>query len=154
MSLWLTRHFSVEHLTVSETAERLGIDNTPANDSLDNLRRLAEGLEQVQTLLGAPIEISSGFRCNELNRAVGGATASQHTQGMAADFTCPAYGSPIEIAAAIRASGIAYDQCILEFNRWVHISFAPAPRGRMLSIYNGEEGYLDGLIDPEGNPVA
>ena len=73
---------------------------------------------------------------------------------MAADFTCEPFGSPLEIAAAIRSSGITFDQCILEFNRWVHISFAPESRGRILSIYNSADGYLDGLIGPDGNPVA
>ncbi|MBM3345003.1 MAG: peptidase M15 [Betaproteobacteria bacterium] len=150
----LTDHFHLAHLTASETAERKGIANSPLPEHVDNLRRLAAGLEQVQALLGHPLEISSGYRCAELNRAVGGTDASQHTLGMAADFTCPQFGSPVEIVAAIQASDIPFDQCILEFGRWVHISFSSSPRGRVLSIHDSGEGYLDGLRDADGNVLA
>jgi zinc D-Ala-D-Ala carboxypeptidase len=150
----LTDHFHLAHLTASETAERKGIANSPPPEHVANLIRLAAGLEQVQALLGHALEISSGYRCAELNHAVGGTEGSQHTLGMAADFTCPPFGTPIEVAAAIQASGIAFDQCILEFNRWVHISFTPSPRGRVLSIHDSGEGYLDGLRDADGNLLA
>jgi zinc D-Ala-D-Ala carboxypeptidase len=150
----LSPNFALALLTQSETAVERGIDNTPPQEVLDNLRLLAAGLEQVQALLGAPLEISSGYRSPDLNAAVGGAQSSQHCQGLAVDFTCPEFGSPIEIAASIRDSGIRYDQCILEFNRWVHISFSPEPRLRALSIYDPKEGYLVGLWDPDGNKVG
>jgi zinc D-Ala-D-Ala carboxypeptidase len=61
-------------------------------------------------------------------------TTSQHMTGQAADFISPGFGSPAEIAAALRDSGIEYDQLILEFGRWVHISFAPKPRHMALII--------------------
>jgi len=150
----LTANFLLTHFTASETAERSAIDNSPPPDVLANLARLAAGLEEVQALLGAPINISSGYRCPGLNRAVGGSATSQHVLGMAADFTCEAFGTPIAIAAAIQASDIAFDQCILEFNRWVHISFSPSPRGRVLSIYDSREGYLEGLRGTDGNLIA
>lgn len=150
----LTENFSLAQLTFSETAEQKGIDNSPPPDVVGNLRRLANGLEAVQTLLGMPLDISSGYRCPELNRAVGGSPTSQHTQGLAADFVCADFGTPLDIAATVRDSGIEFDQCILEYGRWVHLSFSAAPRGRVLSIYNGHDGYLDGLRDAEGNVVA
>ncbi len=150
----LTENFCLTQLTASETATREGIDNAPPPDILDNLARLAAGLEAVQALLGEPIEISSGYRCPDLNRAIGGSPTSQHVLGMAADFTCEGFGTPITIATAIQASDIAFDQCILEFNRWVHISFSPSPRGRLLSIYDSREGYLEGLRDSDGNLIA
>ena len=150
----LTDHFTLEQLTCSETAERDGIDNTAPLEVIDNLRRLAEGLEAVQALLGAPLEISSAYRSPALNRAVGGSPTSQHSQGLAADFVCSEFGTPMAIAAAIQASDIEFDQCILEYGRWVHLSFSATPRGRMLSIYDSEEGYLDGLRDADGNRVA
>jgi len=150
----LTPNFSLEQLIYSETAERERIDNTPGTDVVDNLRLLAEGLEQVRILTGYPLEISSGYRCPELNRRVGGAKTSQHTLGLAADFTCAEFGPPVDIIKAIRGSGIEFDQCILEYAKWVHISFSRTPRGRVLTIYDPKEGYLDGLRDKGGKQIA
>lgn len=150
----LTRNFSLEQLIYSETAQRERIDNTPGPDIVKNLRLLAKGLEQVQVLTGFPLEISSAYRCPELNRRVSGAISSQHTQGLAADFTCPEFGPPVDVIKAIRNSGIDFDQCILEYAKWVHISFSTAPRGRVLTIYDPEEGYLEGLRDEGGNQIA
>ena len=150
----LTPNFSLEQLIFSETAEREGIDNTPGAEIMDNLQRLAQGLERVQALIGFPLEISSGYRCLELNRRVGGASSSQHTLGLAADFICPAFGSPVDIIQAVRASDIVFDQCILEYAKWVHMSFSSTPRGRILSIYDSKQGYLDGLWDPAGRRIA
>ena len=150
----LTPNFSLEQLTHSETAQRERIDNTPGPDIVENLRRLAEGLEQVRILTGFPLDISSAYRCPELNRRVGGAKTSQHTQGLAADFTCAAFGPPADIIKAICDSGIDFDQCILEYAKWVHISFSKAPRGKVLSIYDPAQGYLDGLRDQGGKQIA
>jgi zinc D-Ala-D-Ala carboxypeptidase len=150
----LTRNFSLEQLICSETAKRERIDNTPGAEIVDNLRLLAQGLERVQNLTGFPLEISSGYRCPELNRRVGGANTSQHTQGQAADFTCAEFGPPVDIIKAIRASDIEFDQCILEYAKWVHISFSKTPRGKVLTIYDPKEGYLDGLWDQGGKHIA
>ena len=150
----LTPNFTLAQLTRSETAGRDGINNAPPEDIIPNLQRLAESLETVQTLLGSPLHISSGYRCAELNRAVGGTSASQHIDGLAADFTCPGFGSPLDVAVAIQASDLVFDQCILEFGRWVHLSVSTMPRQRVLTIYNSRDGYLDGLWDPDGRQVA
>jgi zinc D-Ala-D-Ala carboxypeptidase len=150
----LTRNFSLEQLIYSETAERERIDNTPGPEVVDNLRLLAQGLEQVQLLTGFPLEISSGYRCAELNRRVGGEKTSQHTQGQAADFTCAEFGPPVDIIKAIRDSDIEFDQCILEYATWVHISFSQTPRGKVLTIYDSKKGYLDGLWDQGGKRIA
>lgn len=120
---------------------------------MPNLRRLARGLDEVRRLLGHRLRISSGYRCPELNAAVGGARASQHCEGLAADFECPAFGTPLEIAVAIQRSTIAFDQCILEFGRWVHVSFSDAPRRRVLTIYDDGAGYREGLVDAAGRRV-
>jgi hypothetical protein len=150
----LTQNFSLEQLIYSETAERERIDNTPGADLVDNLRLLAEGLERVRMLTGFPLAISSGYRSPELNLRVGGANISQHTRGLAADFTCAEFGPPVDIIKAIRDSDIEFDQCILEYAKWVHISFSKSPRGKVLTIYDPKDGYLDGLRDKDGKHIA
>jgi hypothetical protein len=150
----LSPNFSLRDLTCSETADLTGIDNTPPPGIVENLKRLAAGLEAVRALLGAPLEISSGYRCPALNEAVGGSSTSQHMQGLAVDFACAAFGTPLEVADAIRRSGMDFDQCILEYGRWVHLSFSDAPRRRVLTIYDDEKGYVAGLWDEEGKLIA
>ena len=136
----LTPHFTLEEFTFSQTAARKGIDNTPHEGILDNLCVLANGMEDVRNLLNAPRHVSSGYRCPALNDALGSKRTSQHVQGLACDFTANAYGSPDIIFADIITSDIPYDQVILEFDRWIHISFVEdggTPRKQAL-IINGE----------------
>jgi uncharacterized protein YcbK (DUF882 family) len=134
----LTAHFTLEELTASETAERNGWDNTPNEQELANLGRLAALLEQVKEVLaGKPIMISSGLRTKKVNDAVGSKDSSQHRIGCAADFKVPGM-TPDEVVKAIVASGIGYDQVIREFDRWTHISIPNSinfsPRGQALII--------------------
>jgi hypothetical protein len=118
----LTPHFTLEELTASETAERNGWDNSPNDQELANLTRLADFLEQVKVVLnGKPIMISSGLRTKKVNDAVGSKDTSQHRIGCAADFRVPGM-TPDQVVKAIIASGIGYDQVIREFDRWTHIS--------------------------------
>jgi hypothetical protein len=136
----LTPHFTLEEFTFSQTAARKGIDNTPHEGILDNLCVLANGMEDVRNLLNAPIHISSGYRCFALNDAIGSKPTSQHVQGLACDFTASRSGTPEIIFADIITSDIPYDQVILEFDRWIHISFVEdggTPRKQAL-IINGE----------------
>ena len=150
----LSPNFSLSDLVRSETAEERGIDNTPPPEIVENLRRLAAGLEAVRSLLGGPLSISSGYRCAALNEAVGGSSTSQHLQGLAVDFECPAFGTPLEVADAIGRSALEFDQCILEYGRWVHLSFSDAPRRRLLTIYEDDKGYVAGLWDEQGRLIA
>ena len=134
----LTAHFTLEELTASETAERHGWDNTPNDQELANLKRLAGLLEQVKEVLaGKPIIISSGLRTKKVNDAVGSKDTSQHRIGCAADFRVPGM-TPDEVVKAIVASGIEYDQVIREFDRWTHISIPNSinfsPRAQALII--------------------
>jgi zinc D-Ala-D-Ala carboxypeptidase len=118
----LSENFSLEELTASETAARKGIDNTPSEEVIDNLKRLAAALQEVRALLNhRAILVSSGYRSPELNQAVGGSATSDHCKGLAADFICPSYGTPNDIVRAIAASGLSFKQVIREFDRWVHL---------------------------------
>lgn len=120
----LSEHFTLEEMTFSEAAARKGLDNTPDEFSLDNLQHTAECMEQVRDLLAHPININSAYRSPEVNKAVGStAKKSQHMSGQAVDFTCRGFGTPRDIVEAVVASDIDFDQIILEFDRWVHISF-------------------------------
>jgi zinc D-Ala-D-Ala carboxypeptidase len=137
----LTRHFSVREFTYSETAVRLHIDNSIPYELWQNAVRTCEGLESVKHALGGvPIFLSSGYRCPALNAAVGGSPTSDHMKCDAADFTAPAFGSPLAICRAIAANPIIMarvDQLIHEYGRWVHISFGARRRGQLLTIEKG-----------------
>lgn len=118
----LSRHFELEEFLVSEVAARLGINNTPTSGIHLRLERLAETMDEVRDLLGHPVIITSGYRSDALNRAVGGVHTSDHIKGLAADFICPRYGPPAAVARRIQDSPIRFRQLINEFNRWVHIA--------------------------------
>ena len=129
----LTPHFTLEELTITDHRT---LDNTPNETELANLKRLAEFLETVKTVLGGkPIMVNSAFRSKAVNDAVGSKDTSQHRIGCAADIRVPGI-TPDEVVKAIIASGIGYDQVIREFDRWTHISIpnAGAPRKQALII--------------------
>jgi zinc D-Ala-D-Ala carboxypeptidase len=120
----LSEHFTVEELTVSETAARLGLDNVPQGEALANLTRLAGFLEEVRALVDAPILINSAYRAPDVNRSVGGAKTSQHCLGLAADIRVPGM-TPDQVVRLIKGSGLVYDQLIREFESWTHVSIPP-----------------------------
>jgi len=126
INMLLSPHFSLDELTVTDHRE---FDNTPNSSEINNLKRLAEMLEEVKTLLGGkPIMVNSAFRCKQVNDAVGSKDTSQHRVGCAADIRVPSM-TPDEVVKAVIASGIAYDQIIREFNSWTHISVPNNPSG-------------------------
>jgi zinc D-Ala-D-Ala carboxypeptidase len=130
----LTQHFSLEEFTHSQTASRLGIDNDLPIALKAAAIRTCQGLEQVRIVLNAnAIHISSGYRCKALNDAVGSKDSSQHMKAEAVDFTSP-FATPRRIVETIIDSDIDYDQIILEFDSWVHISFAERNRFQALII--------------------
>ena len=131
----LTEHFTLEELTHTDHRE---LDNTPNNAELENLKRLAEFLEELKTLLGGkPIMVNSAFRSKAVNDAVGSKDTSQHRIGCAADIRVPSM-TPDQVVKAIITSDLAFDQVIREFDRWTHISIpnepARAPRKQALII--------------------
>ena len=126
----MTPHFTLDELTASETAERNGWDNTPNEQELANLQRLAEFLEDVKEALGGkPIMVSSGYRGKQVNDAVGSKDSSQHRVGCAVDIRVPGL-TPDQVVRAIIASGIGYDQIIREFDRWTHVSIPNTPEAK------------------------
>jgi uncharacterized protein YcbK (DUF882 family) len=134
----LTPHFTLDELTASETAARNGWDNSPNDAELENLKRLADFLEQVKVVLGGkPVMINSAFRSKKVNDAVGSRDTSQHRIGCAADIRVPGM-TPDQVVKAVIASGIGYDQVIREFDRWTHISIPnsvdTSPRKQALII--------------------
>jgi uncharacterized protein YcbK (DUF882 family) len=115
----LSPHFTLDELTHTDHRQ---YDNTPNDAELENIKRLAEFLEEVKTVLGGkPIMVNSAFRSKQVNDAVGSKDTSQHRIGCAADIRVPSM-TPDEVVRAVIASGIGYDQIIREFDRWTHIS--------------------------------
>ena len=133
----LSPNFSLEELTHSEIAERLGLDNTPDETVKANLVRLAKMLEEVRRILGRPIMVNSAYRSPKVNEAVGSKPTSQHCIGCAADIKVPGL-TPDNIVKEILKTNIEFDQLIREFDSWVHISipnkFADKPRKQVLII--------------------
>ena len=127
MTTLLSPHFSLEELTHTDHRE---FTNEPNDFEKNNLKRLAELLEQVKTLLGdKPIMVNSAFRSKQVNDAVGSKDTSQHRVGCAADIRVPSM-TPDEVVKAVIASDIPYDQIIREFDRWTHISVPNDPVGK------------------------
>lgn len=143
---YLSPHFSYEEMTVSQTATRYGIDNTPSPVTLGHLRETCRQLETVRSLLGHPLHISSGYRSQKLNARIGGAPTSAHCSGYAVDFICPQFGSPLEVCKAIERAQIKFDQCIEE-GAWCHLSFAPTFRQQFLTakFTDGTATYTGGI---------
>jgi putative chitinase len=127
----LSEHFTLEELTHTDHRE---LENIPNETELANLKRLAEFLETVKSVLGGkPIMVNSAFRSKAVNDAVGSKDSSQHRVGCAADLRVPSM-TPDEVVKAIIASGIGYDQIIREFatptgGGWTHISVPNDPSG-------------------------
>lgn len=121
----LSEHFDLEEFTFSPVAIRLGIDNTPPLDAEEALDDLCyHTLEPIRQALDKPIHITSGYRNEALNKAIGGALRSQHCRGEAADFTVEGM-SVDDVYQWIKANPIVFDQLINEFDgSWVHISYS------------------------------
>ena len=134
----LSENFTYDELTRSETAARHGFDNTPNEGEVDNLKRLAALLEEVKKAVGGkPVMINSGFRSKQTNDAVGSKDTSQHRLGCAADIRVPGM-TPRQVVEACIEAQVPFDQIIVEFDSWTHISVANTPdaalRGQKLII--------------------
>ena len=122
------KHFKIEEFTYSITAQHLGIDNTPSKEAVTNLERLVSRvLDPLREAWGSPIIVTSGYRCEELNKRVGGARTSYHLRGMAADIR-PRNGLVDKLYALIehlyvtRRMGIT--ECYIDHRKgYIHIAY-------------------------------
>ena len=137
----LSRNFSLQELTKSDTAIRKGIDNEPNADQVDKLKALCENiLQPVRDHFGR-VKVTSGFRSPELCAAIGSSVNSQHAKAEAADFECVGVDNA-ELADWIHRE-LPYDQLILEFytpgepnSGWIHCSFTEGmPRKQFLHAF-------------------
>lgn len=122
----LSEHFKLSEFIKSSTASAKGIDNTPSVSVINNLRNLCEQvLEPLRQYFNSPIVIGSGYRCPQLNKAVGGVTNSQHMTGEAADLHLPSTAIGREWMKWIMME-TDFDQCIFETadkkRFWIHVS--------------------------------
>lgn len=133
MSTNLSEHFTVEELIYSDTGVAKGIDNTPTEEALANLKWLCSKiLEPLRHKLGKPIHINSGYRGEELNKEIGGVKPSQHCLGEASDISVSGMSAQELFDFIINETDLPFDQIILEFPdseiSWVHISYT---RGKL-----------------------
>ena len=122
----LTKNFSLEEMYRSDTARRCGIDNKPQTEEVVvNLRALCtEVLQPLRDHLGKPVVVSSGYRCKDLNKKVGGVENSQHLKGEAADSKVRDREELVDVMRYIMDE-TDFDQLIREKSgstEWVHVS--------------------------------
>lgn len=144
------KYFTYEELTRSETAIRRDIDNSPSKAVKARLSALVEHiLDPIREHYGKPVIVTSGYRCPELNRAIGGSTTSDHCAGAAADFTVAGV-SNYEVCEWIR-DNLDFRQLIYEFGEsgWVHCSYLDLHNGKSILSATRSKGrtvYLAGLV--------
>jgi hypothetical protein len=130
----LSEHLDLSEVTRSNEAKRKGISNMPTPEHIENFKKLAENIfEPIRKHFGVPIMISSGYRSKELNKAIGGATTSQHLLGQAIDIDMDGTSKGVTnkmVFDYIKAN-LNFDQLINEFNyAWVHVSYNPTGKQR------------------------
>lgn len=132
----LSKNLALAEVTRSETAKRKGISNMPTPEHIENFKLLAEKVFQpIREHFGVPIHISSGYRSAALNKAIGGASSSQHCSGEAIDIDMD--GTSITNAAVFNyiKDNLEFDQLIWEFGTdtnpdWVHVSYESTGKQR------------------------
>jgi len=149
----ISKHISYKEATRSATALRLGIDNKPNEYELQNMEMVAKKVfEPLREAVNAPIKINSFYRCEELNKAIGGSSKSQHCQGRAIDID-DIYGhvSNAYMYYYIK-DNLDFDQLIWEFGTndspdWVHVSYVDEDSNRKRCLRaikeNGKTKYID-----------
>ena len=145
----ISKHFSLQEMINSGTASRLGLDNTPNEEQIENLKALCENiLEPLREYYESrPVSISSGFRSEKLSEAIGSSSKSQHCKGEAVDFEISGFDNK-NLASHIK-NNFDFDQLILEYyedgisdSGWIHVSFKKDGTNRKESLTkNKGEGY-------------
>lgn len=141
----LTEHFTLQEMLRSQTATRMDFTEQffPDVFVVTCLEILCENiLEPLRIAIGKPIQVNSGYRCQRVNRLIGGAKGSQHTLGQAADIQVEGMTN-MEIISAIKKLDLPVDQCIEEFGQWVHVSHRANYRNEFLKAekLNGKTIY-------------
>ena len=151
----LTENFTLSEMTKSETALRHGLDNTPGDAEIANLKRLAENvLQPIRNHYKRGVKVNSGYRAPDVNAAVGGSKTSDHCRGQAADIEIPGVANA-DLAEWIK-DNLKFTQLILEFytpgvpdSGWVHVSYDPGNLKKQVMTAmreNGKTVYKPGLI--------
>ena len=132
------KYFSIAELTKSSTAIKKKINNTPTKEVENNLNQLIDNiLDPLREAWGQPIIVGSGYRCEALNKAVGGAAHSQHKLGQAADIHTKSDSAEDnkKLFELIKQLKLPFDQLINEYKYiWIHVSYSPRNRRQMLNI--------------------
>ena len=136
----MTPHFTFEEATRTGT----GLVNLPSAKVAAQIGVTAMHMEKVRELLNAPILVTSWFRSEPVNDAVGGSDSSAHIDGNAVDFKVKGLDN-FTAASSIRDSAITFDQLILEYG-WIHISFDPRFRGEVTTKKSKGAPYVPGLV--------
>lgn len=128
MATKITKNFTLEELTASATAKAKHIDNSPLAQHIVNLTHLAtKVLQPMRTAMNEPIKIGSGYRCPQLNKAVGGVSNSQHMKGQAVDLCIDGDMEKGKRWFNYIKNNLPFDQLIMEHNSkgsyWVHVSY-------------------------------
>jgi hypothetical protein len=150
----LTRHFTLEEFTASDQAVRLGINNALPAQYVNQALLTAQMMERVRGFLteqagrDIPIQVTSGYRCETLNRVVGGSERSDHMRMMAVDFRAPGFGTPQQICKALAPAllELQLGQLILEYGSWVHVSLAIPTKAIDRVITRTVNGYTVGIV--------
>ena len=140
------KYFTIKELSASTEAKRMGIDNTPTPEARANLTALVEAvLDPLRARYGHPINVSSGYRCPRLNKAVGGAATSQHVRGEAADIYVTNAKEKAMLFSMIYYM-LPFDQLIWEKGddetpAWIHVSYRDGNNRRECLRYDGKKYY-------------
>ena len=130
------KYFTIKELCKSSTATQRKIDNSPNSEIVNNLEQLVDNiLDPLREKYGKPIIVNGGYRCQALNKAVGGSKTSSHCFGLAADITGGSKTENKKLFDLVQQLKLPFDQLIDEQNfRWIHVSYSTKPRKQILHL--------------------